>query len=59
MKLLWLTIYFTGLIGLLIYPHEYFTWFLEAAPALIGFGIFAWTYNCQKEESCLLEKSDH
>jgi len=45
MKLLWLTTYFTGLIWSIIYPHDYFTWFLEAAPALIGLGIIAWTYK--------------
>jgi putative membrane protein len=45
MKLLWLTTYFTGLIWSVIDPHDYFTWFLEAAPALIGLAILTWTYQ--------------
>jgi len=45
MKLLWLTTYFTGLIWSVIHPLDYFTWFLEAAPALIGLAILAWTYK--------------
>lgn len=28
-----------------IKPHDYFTWFLEVAPALIGLAILAFTYN--------------
>ena len=36
MKLLWLAIYFTGLVWSAVDPHDYFTWFLEAVPALIG-----------------------
>ena len=45
MKLLWLTTYFTGLIWSVIHPLDYFTWFLEAAPALICLAILAWTYK--------------
>ena len=45
MKLLWLTTYFAGLIWSAIYPLDYFTWILEAAPALIGVAILAWTYH--------------
>jgi putative membrane protein len=26
-------------------PHDYFTWFLEVAPAIIGFAVLAWTYH--------------
>lgn len=28
-----------------IHPHDYFTWFLEVFPALIGVGILAWVYG--------------
>ena len=45
MKLLWLSAYFTGLIWSVSHPHDYFTWSLEAAPALIGLAILAWTYS--------------
>jgi putative membrane protein len=45
MKLLWLTVYFIGLIWSVIQPHDYFTWFLEAVPALIGLAILAGTYR--------------
>jgi putative membrane protein len=43
MKLLWLAAYFAGLLWSAVNPHDYFTWSLEAAPALIGFGILAGT----------------
>jgi len=36
MKFLWLTAYIAGLLWSPVNPHDYFTWFLEAAPALIG-----------------------
>jgi putative membrane protein len=29
----------------LIRPHDYFTWFLEVFPAIIGFGVLAATYR--------------
>ena len=45
MKFLWLTIYFVTLIWSAIHPHDYFTWFLEAAPALIGVGILGATHK--------------
>jgi len=45
MKLLWLIVYFIGLIWSVIQPHDYFTWFLEAVPALIGLAILAGTYR--------------
>jgi putative membrane protein len=28
-----------------INPHDYFTWFLEVIPAIVGFAILAFTYN--------------
>jgi putative membrane protein len=43
MKLLWLTTYFLGLGWSAIHPHDYFTWFLEAFPALVAVVILAWT----------------
>jgi putative membrane protein len=46
MKLLsWLAIYSISLVWSAIEPHDYFTWFLEAGPALIGLGILVWTYK--------------
>ena len=45
MKFLWLAVYFITLIWSAINPHDYFTWFLEAAPALIVVAILAATYE--------------
>jgi putative membrane protein len=45
MKLLWLTIYFAALIWSAVNPHDYFTWFLEAAPALIVLAVLVATYK--------------
>jgi putative membrane protein len=45
MKFLWLIIYFVTLIWSAINPHDYFTWFLEAAPALIALVILTATYK--------------
>ncbi len=44
-RLCWLAIYFVALVWSAIEPYDYFTWFLEAAPALIGVGLLAWTYR--------------
>jgi putative membrane protein len=41
--LLWLLLFFVVLIWSAINPHDYFTWFLEVAPALIGFALIALT----------------
>lgn len=38
-------LFFLGLIVSSIQPKEYFTWFLEVVPALIGFVILAITYK--------------
>jgi putative membrane protein len=38
-------LFFAGLIPSAIYPHDYFTWFLEVAPALIGFVILIKTFK--------------
>jgi putative membrane protein len=45
MKVLWLVVYFGMLSWSLVNPHDYFTWFLEALPALIGFVIIAALYR--------------
>jgi len=45
MKFLWLTIYFSTLIWSAVNPRDYFTWFLEAVPALIVLVILAATYK--------------
>ena len=41
--LLWVAIYLAGLIGSAWRPHDYPTWFLEVAPALVAFGVLALT----------------
>ena len=38
-------LFFVGLIGSAINPHDYFTWFLEVFPAIIGFIVLAFTYK--------------
>lgn len=40
-----LAIFFLVLAWSGIRPHDYFTWFLEVAPALIGLAILAFTYK--------------
>jgi putative membrane protein len=45
LTLTWLLIYLTGLLWSLANPHDYFTWILEAAPALIAFFLLAVTYK--------------
>jgi putative membrane protein len=40
-----LAIFFLILAWSAVRPHDYFTWFLEVAPALIGLAIVALTYN--------------
>ena len=45
MKYLWVIIFFAILISSGINPKDYFTWFLEVLPALIGIIILAVTYN--------------
>ncbi len=44
-QLSWLAIYCVSLVWSAVEPHDYFTWFLEAAPALIGLAILAWTHK--------------
>ena len=45
LTLTWLLIYLTGLLWSLANPHDYFTWFLEAAPALIALLLLTATYK--------------
>lgn len=42
---LFILLYFIGLILSAVNPKDYFTWFLEVFPALIGFVILALTYK--------------
>lgn len=45
MKTLWLAIFTAALIWSGIHPKDYFTWFLEVVPALIGIVVLALTYR--------------
>ncbi|MDQ6980668.1 MAG: DUF2238 domain-containing protein [Ghiorsea sp.] len=45
MRNLWLAVFFTVLIWSAVNPKDYFTWFLEVFPALIGLAVMAWTYK--------------
>lgn len=44
MKIIWLMIYFLVLIWSGINPNDYFTWFLEVLPAVIGLIVISLTY---------------
>ena len=45
LKTLWLGIFAATLLWSGIHPKDYFTWFLEVAPALIGLVVLAFTYR--------------
>jgi len=45
MRIVWLVVFFSVLIWSGINPKDYFTWFLEVVPAIIGFVIIAATRN--------------
>lgn len=45
MKIAWILTYSIVLIWSAINPADYFTWFLEVLPALIGFAVLAITYK--------------
>jgi uncharacterized membrane protein YjdF len=45
MKWIGLVVYFAVLTWSVIAPHDYFTWVLEAAPALIALVVLAMTYR--------------
>lgn len=38
-------LFFAGLIGFAINPHDYFTWILEVFPAILGFLILLFTFK--------------
>ena len=40
-----IVLYFIGLLWSAINPHDYFTWFLEVFPAIIGFILLVLTYK--------------
>ena len=42
---IYIVLFLIGLLLSAIQPKEYFTWFLEVIPALIGFAILALTYK--------------
>ncbi|HIP01975.1 MAG TPA: DUF2238 domain-containing protein [Campylobacterales bacterium] len=42
---LWLAIFFAVLTWSAINPKDMITWVLEVSPAIIGFGVLAWTYK--------------
>ena len=44
-KALWLLVFFAVLTWSAINPHDRITWWLEVAPALIGFGLIVTTYK--------------
>ena len=43
--ILWIAVFVVVLVWSVINPKDLNTWFLEVAPALIGFGVLAWTYK--------------
>lgn len=45
LKTLWLAIFAAVLLWSGIHPKDYFTWFLEVVPALIGIVVLAFTYK--------------
>jgi putative membrane protein len=44
-KIIWLVIFFTVFIWSAVNPKDYFTWFLEVVPAVIGLVVMGWTYK--------------
>ena len=45
MRTLWLAIFFLTLWWSAVNPKDMPTWWLEAGPAIVGFGVLAWTRN--------------
>ncbi len=43
MRFVWLATYFTAFVWSAVNPHDYFTWFLEASPALITLAVLVVT----------------
>ena len=56
MKIVWISIFLIALIWSGISPEDYFTWFLEVVPALIGFAVLALTYKKFKLTSAVSHK---
>lgn len=44
-KALWLIVFWSVFVWSAVAPHDYFTWFLEVVPALIGFVVLAATHQ--------------
>lgn len=44
-KVIWLAVFFSVLIWSVINPHDYFTWFLETAPALVAIVVLSITHK--------------
>jgi putative membrane protein len=42
---IWLLVFFSVFVWSAINPHDYFTWFLEVLPAVIGFILVLYTYR--------------
>ena len=42
---IYIVLFFIGLLLSAIQPKEYFTWFLEVIPAIVGFVILVLTYK--------------
>jgi putative membrane protein len=45
MKFVWLSFFIVSFVWSAINPKDHFTWFLEVAPALIGFMLLILTYK--------------
>lgn len=45
MKIAWLSVFFIVFFWSVIDPKDYFIWFLEVFPVIIGFGVIVYTYN--------------
>ena len=43
--MVFIVVFFSGLVISGIHPKDYFTWFLEVFPALLAFAVLAWTYR--------------
>ena len=44
-RMVFIVVFFSGLVISAIQPKDYFTWFLEVLPALLAFAVLAWTYR--------------
>jgi putative membrane protein len=53
MKYLWAFVFISTFIWSAIEPKDYFTWFLEVLPALIGAGVLVYTYHSFRLTSLL------